>query len=239
MHFLKNITSLYNKIIMFLQKKHAEKNIYFKNSTTKRIVTSCCDVNFTKETEKKRKEIEEDLKVIVKKYINEPEKLIQYIKMQGVNVYKVNNAEKILKKIGEEEGFITPLKGLKALFLNSIINFLTENKTSLKLSTNEMFIFNTNKTEIYTIARALYKYFGYKNNMPGYDYKTQEIFKKVYNRKSRQRFFSTCSINDMYACKEAIARDLESINFTINLSVEYDGSKNALKKIKETNSANI
>ena len=43
----------------------------------------------------------------------------------------------------------------------------------------------------------------------------------------------------MYACKEAIARDLEAIKFTIELSVEYERSKKALNKLKETNSTKI
>ena len=70
--------------------------------------------------------------------------------------------------------------------------------------------------------------------MPGYDYKSQTVFKKVYNkRKSSASPFASCSIQDMYACKEAIARDIESINFTIELSVEYENAKKALKKMKE------
>ena len=104
-----------------------------------------------------------------------------------------------------------------------------------------MFIFNVGTTEIYTIARALHKYYGFKSDLPGFDYKSQETFKKVYQNSKYKNVtpFATCTVQDMYACKEAIARDLESIRFTIDLSVEYERSKKALNKLKETNSTKI
>ena len=110
----------------------------------------------------------------------------------------------------------------------------------ISFSTKEMFIFNIDNTEIYTIARALHKYYGYKEKLPGFDYKSQEIFKKAYN--SRRKAISPldkCTIKEMYACKEALARDLESINFTIELSVEHERSKKALKKLVNENSTSV
>lgn len=236
----KYINNSYKKIISRNVRKSEINSVYFKNSTTKHSMNEACTMHFSGETEKIRKEIEENLKEIVKQYFNTPEKLIQYIILQGANVYKFNKADKILDFFGEEEGFITPLKGIKALILNFIINFSVKRQPKFSFKTKEMFIFNTNNTEIYTIARALYKYYGYKNNLPGYDFKSQEAFKKAYsNRKRPALTFNTCTIEDMYACKEAIARDLETINFTISLSVEYENSKKAATKIKSNGGTNI
>ena len=47
------------------------------------------------------------------------------------------------------------------------------------------------------------------------------------------------SLKDLYACKEALARDLESINFTIELSVEYERARKAMGILNSTKSANI
>ena len=233
------LDNLYKKVLIWQRKKNIEQNTYFKCSTTKRTMNSSCSLSFTEETEKKKKEINEYTKTIVKKYINNPDKLMQYIKMNGASVYRIKDAEKILAKIGEEEGFITPLKGVKALALNLILSVISKEKPSFCLSTKELFVFDVKNMEIYTIARAFYKYQGYKHCLPGYDYKSQETFKKMYKKKNTPAPFNNCSINDMYACKEAISRDLESINFTIELSVEYENAKKALDKIKETNSANV
>lgn len=223
----------------FKKNKQATQSIYFKNSTTKFSMNSSCTLKFSTETEKKKKEINEKLKLLIKKHINSPEKLMQYMQLKGLKVYKFRNADKILKKFGEEEGFITPLKGVKALCLNLIIGLLYESKLKFGITTKEMFIFNIDSTEIYTIARALHKYYGYKHKLPGFDYQSQEIFKKVYGNKNKGTILNTSSIRDLYACKEALARDLESINFTIELSVEYENSKKALEKIKQTDSASI
>ncbi len=224
----------------FKRNKQSHQNIYFKSSTTKHSMNSCCTLKFSTETEKKKKEINDKLKVLIKKYINNPEKLMQYMQLKGLKVYKIRNADKILKKFGEEEGFITPLKGIKALCLNLIIGFLYESKFKLCITTKPMFIFNIDSTEIYTIARALHKFYGFKHNLPGFDYESQEIFKKAYsNRNNHSVLLNEASIKNLYACKEALARDLESINFTIELSVEYENSKKALEKIKQTDSASI
>ena len=242
MGFCKKIMDLYKQFLMSqLRNPKNKKNVFFKSSTTKHLMNSYCTLQFSAETEKKKKEINERLKVLVKKYINTPEKLIQYMKLKGYTVYKFRGADKLLAQFGEEEGFLTPLKGYKALVLNFIIGVLFEQKIKIKFKTEEMFIFNVGATEIYTIARALHKHQGYTNNLPGFDYKSQETFKKVYKISKLQNVspFATCSINDMYACKEAIARDLEAIKFTIELSVEYERSKKALNKLKETNSTKI
>ena len=225
--------------ILIKNKKHSE-SVFFKSSTTKCSINSSCTLNFSSETEKKKTEINNKLKPIIKKYINHPEKLLQYMQLEGMKVYKFDNAAKILEKLGEEEGFLTPLKGFKAFILNLIIGFSFEGKLKISFTTKEMFIFNIDNTEIYTIARALHKYYGYKENLPGFDYKSQEIFKKVYNsRKSQTSPLDKCTIKDIYSCKEALARDLESINFTIDLSVEYERSKKALDKLVNENSTSV
>ena len=226
-----------NNCILNMCTKSEGKSFNFKSSTTKYSMNSSCTLKLSAETEFKKKEINNKLKAIVKKYINTPEKLIQYCRLQGIKVYNFKNADKLLQKLGEEEGFITPLKGLKALILNLIIGIIFENKICIKFTTNEMMVFNLDNSEIYTIARALHKYYGFKNNLPGFDYTSQETFKRVYNKRKTKSPFANCSVKEMYACKEAIARDLESINFTIQLSVEYENSKKALEKITEKTGA--
>ena len=135
-----------------------KKNIInsYNIATTKHSIGSGCTLKFSAETEKKKKEINDYLKNLMSKYINNPEKLIRYIELKGLKVYRINNASKLLAKIGEEEGFLTPLKGFKALVLNILIGFLYEEKLKISFSTKEMFIFNIGEVEIYTIARVFH-----------------------------------------------------------------------------------
>ncbi len=233
------IKKLYKKIYKYANVNFIQNNVCFKNSTTKRFVTASASINFTGETENKKQSINNKLKSVIKKYINSPEKLIQYIKLLGIKVYKINNAEKILESLQEEEGFILPQTGIKSLLLNNLISLYTQKRLSVELSSPPMFIFNKNNTEIYTIIRALHKYYGFKYNLPGYDEKSQKIYKKIYKGKNSEAEINSCSINDILACREALARDLESINFALEFSVENECAKKALKKIKENNSASI
>ena len=226
--------SFFNKLKNLIKKNNKKQSIAsFNNSTTKHAMNSSCTLKLSTTTEEIKKEIHEELKTKIKKYMNTPEKLLQYIQLNGIKVYRRKNAEQVLNKIGEEEGFITPLKGIKAITLNSII------KKTIAFNTKEMMIFDESTIDIYTVARALYKYYGFKRKLPGYDYKSQEIFKKIYSkRKNSKDIFEKCSIKEIFACKEALARDMESINFTVELSHEYQNARIALKKLKE-NGASI
>ena len=50
---------------------------------------------------------------------------------------------------------------------------------------------------------------------------------------------SKLSLGEIIALKEAIARDVEAIDFVVNLSKEYDASKKLLKKLKSGASINL
>ncbi len=232
-----------NKLINYLisKKKKSKKidSVSYKNSTNKYSMNSSCTMALTSATEEKKQKVYDEVKKIVVDYFNTPEKLILYMKARGCIVYRIRNAEKILSYISEEEGFISPLKGYKALFLNLIISICCSKNFNLSLSTKEMVIFDDKNTEIYTVARAFFKYKGFKYNLPGYDYNSQETFKRVYGQRNQSSPFAACSIKDMYACKDALARDMESINFTLELSKEYEMAKKAALKVTTEDGANI
>lgn len=240
--FKKYLTELY--IRLFVQKKNTNKKqcAYFKNSTTKKAMNSSCTLSFTTETEKTKLKIHDELKPIVKKYINYPEKLKQYIRTQGIEIYTIKNADKLLDYVNEKSGFITPRKGFNALYINLLTSLMCERKINLSLSSKEIMIFDSSKKQIYEIIKAFYKYNCYKKSMPGFDYKSQEVFRKIYNqnqRKNNTSPFEGCSINDIYACKEAIARDIDSINFSIEIAREIENTKQAHDKLKAEKSAEI
>ena len=227
---------------IFKINKNINSQISYKNETSKYSLTADCTMELSFKTEQKKKEINDYLKELVKKYIETPEKLIQYISLKGATVYRIKNASKILPLIGEEEGFITPQKGIKAIILNAIISILTENKLKIKSSTDEILIFNTEGTEIYTVARALHKYYGFQNKLPGFDFYSQKIFKKIYGRRKSKcaaAQMENVSLKDVFACRDALARDLESVNFALHLAVEYEKSKKALNKIIKEKNAKI
>jgi len=210
-------------------------------SSSKYAMTAGCTMELSSKTAYKKEEINKKLNKLVKKYIDKPEKLIQYIQLQGMKVYKIKNAEKLLQLFGEEEGFITPIGGIKGVLLNTVLS-AASGKFKLCFKPEAVFVFKRKNTEIYTIARALHKYYGFKNGMPGFDMHSQSVFKKIYNRrksKCADTQLDKVSFKDIILCREALKRDIESINFTLKLSLEHAQAKKALDKIIQEKSAKI
>ena len=111
---------------------------------------------------------------MIKANIQTPDKLLDYIEKNGTKVYRIKNADRILAAIGEQEGFITPLKGFRALYLN-----LTLNKT-FSFQTDEMFVLRNLPVNIYIMAHQFYKWYGWEIKIPGYDDATQDKFKRIW-----------------------------------------------------------
>lgn len=238
MDYLKKIHSkIAEKLVsIFNLNKLKGAKFHYSGSTTKRAIGSNYSVEFSLETKKKKEEIDAKVKEIVLKYFKSPEELINHLKTYKINIHRIPYAEKVLERFQEEEGFIVPLKGKKAFMLNNLLRLMDEKGPQFKFKTEPIFVFDVKNVEIYTVARALYKYYGFKNNMPGCDSRSQELYKMTSHRKSDM--FKGLSPQEIFACKEAMSRDMESINFTVSLSVEYENSKKASKKITD-DGANI
>ena len=175
---------------------------------------------------------QEKVEKLIEKYINNPEKLFEYIKGAKTPIYKIKNADKILAKIHEFEGFILPQKGFKALYLNLILN----KKISFK--TPEMFILRNGKLNVYAFIYQFYNWYCYKMKLSGYDIDTQENFKHVFE------ICETTKINELnykeiLNLKSAIKRDIEAINFVKKMAQKFTMAQKNLDKIKQGQSVNI
>ena len=73
--------------------------------------------------------------------------------------------------------------------------------------------------------------------MKGYE-KSQKLLKR-FNSKNEDDIISRLSLTDIALLKEAIARDVQSINFVVQYSKETAGARNALEKLKSDDGANI
>lgn len=175
-------------------------------------------------------------KNIVKKYLKNPEGMLDYIEQHGTPVYRIDNADVLLDFIKEEEGLILPKKGFKALYLNILLAVFGKKKLTLKMSTGDMFILRNMPVNVYSMLHQFHKWMSFKMNLPGCEDETQSLMRDMmYNRTGSGEL----SIDEIMALKDAIARDREAIDFVINLAKETEGAKNAMKKLKDDGSANI
>lgn len=208
----------------------------YSKSTTKTHINASETMVLSTETKKTLESLDEEVKNIVKTCSFDPELLLKFIEQQGTSVYRFCYADKLLAKIKEEEGFIVPLKGFKAFYLNFITNFFTKKKFCFSFKTNEMFVLKDGEANIYYLLHHFHKWYGFKKNLPGYDEKSQKLFKENFRNMQNTK---ELTVDEILSLKEAIARDSQAADFVIQLAKESSGAKIALKKIKNEGGAEI
>ena len=181
-------------------------------------------------TNLKRENFEKEIKDILKKNNNDILKLINYIKANGTNVYKFSNAQKIMKNISQEIGFIPKTKGIKAFLISFIIKCNVKKEFEIKSELDEMIILDSKNIDTMWFIQQFYKWYAMKNNMPGYSQNAQENFNSLMLQCTDSKI-KNLSVDEIFDLKDAIARDLESINFVMEYTRQTFDSKKALKKI--------
>lgn len=233
--FMQNFIKKITELIFSLQEKYYAKkyktalqNVQYtsKNSTTKTHTQAGIKLILNSKTEQNKKKLNEEVGALVKQNLKHPEKLLEYIEENGTKVYKVPFADKLLKFVGEEEGFITPVIGINAL----VLNLFLEHKFALK--TAPMFVFSGKEINLYTLAHQFHKWYGYKMQLPGFDDEAQQKFKKIFEYEIDANV-QTLTYEEIISLKEAIARDIEAIDFVTKLAKEQDGAKKVFENIKD------
>lgn len=232
--------NIFQQIVYFLlekQEKALSKKLskHLKNSssnkTTKTIVSKDVTVTFNAETEKSKELVKKNVTDIIKSCNNDPAKLLAFVESKGTKVIKIDNADKVLSIIKEEEGLITELEGIEALYINIITN------SGFSFRSKPMFIMRNGQIDPYYMAHQFYKWYALNMGLPGFDFMSQKIFKISLN--SNGAVFSNLNLDEMTGLKEAIARDQEATSFALELAKSKEGSKNVIDKIKNDGSANI
>lgn len=224
---LYKILELQEKFLRF----RLAKTIGIKNgSNRKRHYSDSCTIDLNTIAEAEKQELENKLKNILKTYEYNPLRILDYVKAQGTEVVFLKDAKKLLNPICENEGFIYPAKGAKALYIS-----LAANK-KFALKTDEMFILSKGDINKYYFIYHLYNWFAFKNNISGMDYESQELLKKYLFSNSDTK---ELQLAEIFKLNDAIKQDKASIEFVVKLCREYDGAKQALDKMKNEGSAKL
>ncbi|CDE99078.1 unknown [Clostridium sp. CAG:813] len=210
----------------------------FSNKTSKTIIGSGSNLTLNSETKKLIESVRENVYAIVKQVDCNPEKLLEYIKAANTPVYKINNADKILALLKEEEGLITEQHGLMALYLFMALYLSICVGRGFSLKTPPMFVMREGVIDKYYMLHHFYRWYSLKSDLPGFEYEVQQKFKRflIDNSPSAIRKFS---MEDIISLKEAIARDQEATDFVLKYTKSVDGSKNVLDKIKNEGGASV
>lgn len=235
---MSNIFKDIKYFFLALQEKRLQRKLQkttkssFTNKTSKTILGSAADVTLNSETQRLITLVQENVSAIVKKVDCNPIELLNYIKAANTPVYKVNNADKLLALIHEEEGLIYEQEGFNALYLSIITG------QGLRFKTAPMFILREGLIDKYYMLHHFYRWYSLKSNLPGFEYHIQKKFKQYLSDNS-ERMLKSFTMEDIISLKEAIARDQEATEFVLQYTKEVDGSKNVLDKIKNNGGADI
>lgn len=226
--------NLFKKLVMFfltLQERRLTKNLNktlgVKNSSKrKKFYTNGCFMSFDSIAESEKTKMEEELALILKSSNYNPLEVLEYIKKHDTEIFYIDNA-KSLNSIGENEGFIYPQKGVKALYLSLLT------KKEFKFKTNEMFVLSEGEINKYYFIYHFYNWYAFKHNINGLDNSSQELLKK-FLFSSTEEDFSKLQLEDIYKLKDAIKQDKSAIEFVFKLCQQYETSKKALEKLKDS-----
>ena len=231
MQLFKNIFYSILSIQEAFLRKRLSGTIGIKNtSKSKTHYFNGCTVTLSSMAEEEKRKLEEELTLLLKTYDFEPEKLLKYIETQGTKVIYLNNAAGILNPIGENEGFVYPASGAKALYIS-----LATTKTPV-LKTDEIFILSKGEINKYYFIYHFYNWYAFKHNIAGLDSESQRLLKKYLFENSDTK---TLQLSEIYKLKDAIKQDKDAIEFVIKLCRSFEGTKRALVKIKKEGSAKL
>ena len=233
------ITLLKIQLYKLFGKKNYKKLVAKSPKKSKTIITSNVTLEFNSQVKKEVEKIGQSAKEILKKYKNEPEKILDYIQEHGTPVIICKKMDKILRLIGEAEGFIMPVSGFKALYLTIAINIFAKRKLEIGLKTPEIFALSGLPTSLVALGHQFHHWYGFKKNLPGYDEETQEMFKNIMFSEKNPNFAKEMSLEEILALKDAVDRDNEAIDFIREFAKEQLGAQEAHNKIKDGKSIDL
>lgn len=209
----------------------------YSGTTSKKEFTQAASLELTSKTEQNKVKLEKEVKNILKECENDPHELLEFVRKNGTKIYKIPFANKVLRLVGYEEGFIIAKKGIKGLYINIIVPILAGEKIKLSLKAEPVFVLDNLEPDGYYIIQYFHKWYAMKLNLPGFDDESQNNFQEFLN--SNNKSVESLSTEEVLGLKEAIARDSEAVSFVINLAKSTLGSKNALGKIIAEGGASV
>lgn len=195
------------------------------NATSKTVVSKGVTMTLNAETERNKDLVLKNVSDIIKGCNSDISKLLAFIESKGTKVIRLENADKILSVIKEEEGLITPLEGIEALYINTVTH------SGFSLKSKPMFVMRNGQIDPYYMAHQFYKWYALQMKLPGFDFMSQKIFKIYLN--SDGAILSNLTLDEMTGLKEAIARDQEATTFALDLAKQKEGSKKVLEKMQD------
>lgn len=210
----------------FLQKRLIKRLGY------KKAVVGGCTVDISQELQDRCEKVDNDVRAILKKLKNNPLAVMKYLEEQGVPVYPKKSLKRVLKFLNEKQGLILERSGFEGLIINLAVG------NGLRFKSEMVVLLEEDDPDIYNLIYALHKWYARKEGLEGFDKKSQKLLRK-FNDKNEDKLIGRLSIPEIEGLKNAIARNVQAIDFISKYSRENEGSKKALERMKQEGGTNI
>lgn len=231
-HKIARIVKNISFMLLSWQGAYLQKRLVKRLGYDKKAFAAGCSVEITQDLKDKQQKVDNDVRAILKSCKNNPIAVIKFLEEHNIPVYSVKHSKRITKIIKEKLGFITQRHGFSALVLNISIG------NGFKFKTEPMVIVDSGEPDIYNLIYCLHKWYAMKEGLEGFDEKSQRLLLK-FNNKNEDKLIGRLSIPEIEGLKNAIARDVQAIDFVSLYSRENTGAKKALEKMQSDKGANI
>ena len=227
----KFIEKLFPFIMLLKHDKNNKSSYSYSIGGNKTVMSGNEFMTFTAKNDEIKAQIRSEIEKIYKEYKNNPQPYLDYICEHGTPVFRQKYADKILSFLGEDEGVIFGLSGIKALILSVFAG------QGFSLNTKTMFMLRSGIIEPLSLLHNFYRWYSWYKKMPGFDSRSQYLFKRY--MKFPNADLSGLKQEDIISLQEAVARDKEATEFCLFIARETEGAKNVQKKMNEEGGANI
>lgn len=189
--------------------------------------------------QKKIEEINQDASLMIKEHINDVNGLLRVVELSGTKVIKHKNADKALQFLGEVEGFLPPITGLKGKLILLGLKMIGAWNEPFPKETPCMFVFGDKEPPMGYMIHQIHHWLSYNKGMPGYTEETMSNFKRIFEPSFGMEDVKRMSKEEIIALREAIARDQEALDFVQKMAMEIFKPQDVVKGIKDGDKKNI
>lgn len=237
MSFLDNLREKYRNFLLQQYVNKAKKQglsgSTYSSGSSKTVISNGATMRLAAKTENLKKLVKDSAKQELSKYVQNPEELLKDLRNSGVLIYQTKYAKVILSNIDEEEGFIVGQEGFYGLKLNMLLSSFGLQPFTISFKTSPMFILSDEKFDIFLFAEQFYKFLAYKHKLSVLDFRTQKKFSRINKyAPDSDSVYENMPLNDLLALKEAVARNIEAVNFAAEFTKEFKASKKAFDNMK-------
>lgn len=184
-------------------------------------------------------QINKDASHLVKEHLNNVSGLLEFIERRGTKVIAHKRADTIIKLFGEIEGFIPPMKGIKAKLLILGFKIIGAWDGPIENTTPPLFVFGETEPPMGYMVHQIHHWLSFNKGLPGYTEETMNNFKKIFDPSFGVEDVQRMSKQEIIELREAIARDQEALDFVQKMAEEIFKPQDVVQGIKDGDKKNI